>query len=255
MARPREGDFFSVEVRSVPPVMPFPIGGDGGVRHRLFSQCGGAGELRLRGDLDDGFIPVRLGRVGGVDLGFYRYADDKGVAGSIYFPTPDVQEENTHAVYHVDLRWGLEDGELLFRLYRSEFSDVYRDSWGTSRHYSYRNGLEGQLDWSFSPTLSALPVAKKEESGVNSSVLGERTAAAENLAVQLNWIPQEDLYLYLGDFYTRQSAYGDDNSSSHWSGRAAAGISGWPCYPIRLREPRDSLSSPTSRWFLRSLRM
>lgn len=144
--------------------------------------------------------------------GIYRYADEKGIPGSIGLPTPAAyQEDAEHLIYFAAGKtWG--GMELAFKTYRVEIDCLGDDGWAPFQYEAWRTGAESQAAWKLGPKLSLLGVCRWERTGVESASLGEHEADAVNIATQLLWQPREELAFYLGDLWHDHEQYGTGHS-------------------------------------------
>jgi len=142
-----------------------------------------------------------------LELGFYRYADTKGIPGPTYAPSLDAHGEDGQEVYYLIARRGREGRETVLRLYRVEIDSLYRDTWSVGDHEAYRLGAEVQSSWELATNLALVTVGKWEETGVDSNLVGQHSGAATNLAAQITWTPSESLQVYAGDLWSQHSLY------------------------------------------------
>lgn len=147
-----------------------------------------------------------------LDLGFYRYKDDKGVPGSITYPSLTAQEEDGQRILYLTARKNHKGGETLFRVYEVVTDSFYRDEFSLGDHEAYRRGLEAQSAWELCKGLELVAVGKWERTGVDSNTVGEQDRTAESLAFQLAWQPREKLKVYGGDLWAHSSDYGANHS-------------------------------------------
>lgn len=144
--------------------------------------------------------------------GFYRYADDKGIPGSIYWPSMTAREEDGERLLYVAADKTMGAAKISFKAYHVAVECAFWDDWSFSLYDAWRTGTETQVNWGLRPELSLVGVGKWERTGVDGNTMGEHEADAVNLAAQLVWRPRKALSLYLGDLWHHHSQYGTGHS-------------------------------------------
>jgi outer membrane cobalamin receptor len=164
-----------------------------------------------KGDWQFGYVrPELLGWQ--LDLGFYHYRDEKGLPGTVAYPSEVSRGEDAQRVIYATAKRSTEKLETVMRLYRVGVQSDFNDEFSVAEHDAYRAGAEAQVSWRIKPELSVLTVGKWEETGVDSTSVGEKEGTSRSLAAQLAWTPLDSLYVYAGDHLSHHSVYGTNHS-------------------------------------------
>lgn len=147
-----------------------------------------------------------------LDMGFYHYSDEKGLPGMTSWPSLTAEGEDDQLMLYLIANRKHGHGDVTVRLYNMDVDSEFRDFGTDEEHHAYRQGAEIQATWAFTSQLSMVAVGKWEETGVDSSALGEKSGETRNLAAQLCWAPTEKLQLYAGDLLNDSSLYDSSHS-------------------------------------------